>query len=261
MRNNNFNSLQIREIFHLEFLRFFSRKIKAGNYALKGGANLRFFFGSIRYSEDMDIDISGIKTFALKDLVLSILSNSGFLQTMKSYGIEEVISPDMAKAKQTETTQWFKIHLITNAGEDFFTKIEFSKRGLKEGIVMETVAAGILKEYRMTPLLVRHYDIGSAIVQKIHALALRNVVQARDVFDLYMLYGKIGHKKRMEIEVPVLKKAYENVFSISYEEFRDAVVSYLSEEDQVIYGNPAVWDEIKLKTAEFIEGSNKDGKD
>ena len=55
-----FNSLQQREIFHLEFLRWFSRKVEAKYYALKGGVNMRFFFSSLRYSEDMDIDVSDL---------------------------------------------------------------------------------------------------------------------------------------------------------------------------------------------------------
>ena len=33
--------------------------------------------------------------------------------------------------------------------------------------------------------------------------------------------------------------------------FRDAVAAYLSPEDRKIYAVPAVWDEIKLKAAEF----------
>jgi len=35
-----FNQLQLREIFHLELLRWLGRKLKAENYALKGGVNL-----------------------------------------------------------------------------------------------------------------------------------------------------------------------------------------------------------------------------
>jgi len=48
-----YNSLQQREIFHLEFLRWFGRKADPKHYALKGGVNMRFFFGSIRYSEEI----------------------------------------------------------------------------------------------------------------------------------------------------------------------------------------------------------------
>ena len=45
------------ELFHLLFLRHVSEKLEKGLYAIKGGCNLRFFFKSIRYSEDMDLDV------------------------------------------------------------------------------------------------------------------------------------------------------------------------------------------------------------
>ena len=61
MNDKIYTSLQVREVFHLEFLRWFSRKMEADSYCLKGGVNLRLFLKSIRYSEDMDIDIAGLQ--------------------------------------------------------------------------------------------------------------------------------------------------------------------------------------------------------
>jgi predicted nucleotidyltransferase component of viral defense system len=46
------------ELFHLLFLRQIEGKLDKKLYALKGGCNLRFFFKSIRYSEDIDFDIT-----------------------------------------------------------------------------------------------------------------------------------------------------------------------------------------------------------
>jgi hypothetical protein len=57
-------SLQQREVFHLEFLRWFGRKLDYRYYALKGGVNMRLFFGSMRYSEDMDLDLAGKPTYS-----------------------------------------------------------------------------------------------------------------------------------------------------------------------------------------------------
>ncbi|MDD4955835.1 MAG: nucleotidyl transferase AbiEii/AbiGii toxin family protein, partial [Candidatus Omnitrophica bacterium] len=127
MKNKIYNQLQLREIFHLEFLRWFGKRINPRNYALKGGVNLRFFFNSFRYSEDMDLDISGIRINSLKDEVMKILTALSFSETLKSFGIEKIVPPDISKAKQTQTTQRFKVHLLTSAGEDLFTKIEFSR--------------------------------------------------------------------------------------------------------------------------------------
>lgn len=145
MEREAFSPLQIREIFHHEFLRWFGRKVKADYYALKGGVNLRFFFNSTRYSEDMDLDVHSIAVVKLKDIVMEILQTLSFQDNFRSVGIVKVIPPDIVKAKQTETTQRFKIHLVTSNGEDLFTKIEFSRRGIKGGVVVQTVLDNILR--------------------------------------------------------------------------------------------------------------------
>ncbi|MFH1782415.1 MAG: nucleotidyl transferase AbiEii/AbiGii toxin family protein [Candidatus Omnitrophota bacterium] len=168
-----YNALQLRELFHLEFLRWFGRKVKAEFYALKGGVNLRFFFNSFRYSEDMDLDIKGVEVDILKDVVMKILQALSFQDTLKPFGIERVVPPNISKAKQTETTQRFKIHLITYAGEDLFTKVEFSRRGFKGKAVVQPASDAILRAYKLAPLLLPHYDIQSAVLQKIEALTDR----------------------------------------------------------------------------------------
>lgn len=255
-----YSPLQLREIFHLEFLRWFGHKVEAEYYALKGGVNIRFFFNSFRYSEDMDLDVHGIKVDTLRDIVMGILYNKSFLQDLTPYNIERVIPPDITKAKQTETTQRFKVHLITFAGEDLFTKVEFSRRGLMGGVIVQSVSDAILRPYRLSPLLVPHYSIQSTIVQKIGAIASRSVIQARDILDLYVLSSQYGDIKTIEwekVEKNKLVKAYENIFEVSFKQFQDTVVSYLLPEDQLIYKKDSTWDEVKLKTASFIDGLRK----
>jgi predicted nucleotidyltransferase component of viral defense system len=268
MNNKIYTPLQMREVFHLEFLRWFSRKLDAEHYCLKGGVNLRLFFGSIRYSEDMDLDIQGVRVERVKKTVMEILSVRGFSDSLKSFGIEKVVPPDIMKAKQTETTQRFKIHLLTSAGEDLFTKIEFSRRGMKGTSVVEPVPAQILRSYKMAPLLVSHYDTASAIQQKIQALAQRSILQARDIFDLFVLSSQYeglqqkhfprpavlaAERRGGQVGKAILKTAYDNIFLVEFPQFRDTVVAYLGVEDQKAYSSPAAWDEIKLKTAHFLE--------
>ena len=255
MNNLILSPLQIREVFHLEFLRWFTRKPEAGHSCLKGGVNLRLFFRSIRYSEDMDMDITGVRVERLKKTVMEILSTRGFSDSLKSFGIERIVSPDLLKAKQTETTQRFKIHLLTSGGEDLFTKIEFSRRGLKGSRVVEPVSREILRAYKMAPLLVPHYAAASAVRQKIQMLAERSVLQARDIFDLFVLSSQYGGSGREHLQMgrAIFKTAHENIFRVEFPRFRDTVVAYLEAEDQKTYSTPAVWDEIKLKTAHFLE--------
>jgi predicted nucleotidyltransferase component of viral defense system len=261
---NGYNQLQIREIFHLEFLRHMGRKVKSDNYVLKGGTNLRFFFHSLRYSEVMDMDVIKIGVNALKEIVMNILQSPSFLDTLRSFGIERVVPPNISKAKQTETTQRFKIHLITAAAEEFFTKVEFSRRGFKGQVVRESVTDNIVRAYRIPPLIIPHYDAFSATAQKIDALATRNVIQARDIFDLYILQAQYKDLRPEEaraknalakeiLSMNKLKKAHSNIFEISFLQFRDTVLSYLAEEDRLVYNSVSTWEEIKLKVALFIE--------
>lgn len=254
-----YNSLQLRELFHLFFLRWLGRKVNVKYYALKGGVNLRFFFNSFRYSEDMDLDAQGIEVEMLKEIVMKILKSVSFQDSLRPFGIEKAVPPDISKAKQTETTQRFKIHLITSAGEDLFTKVEFSRRGFKGKVVIQPVSDTVLRGYKLPPLLVPHYDVSSAVIQKIEALATRLVIQARDIFDLYTLSSQyIPHKtEEIKISSAKLTKAYENVFEVSFEQFHDTVISYLSSEDQAIYNSPSLWDEIKLKVTNFIDELSK----
>ena len=231
-----YNQLQLREVFHLEFLRWLGRKVKMNCYILKGGVNLRFFFHSIRYSEDMDLDTCGVEVEVLKDKVMGIFSSPTFQSNLRSIGIENVVLPDITRAKQTQTTQRFKVHLFSRSGEELFTKVEFSRRGFKKGAVVDTVSNDILRLYKLPPILVSYYDIYSMTAQKIRALALRKVIQARDIFDLYILssqYQPQKNKKRGEVSKNEFSAAYKNVFEVGFNQFQDTVISYLAEDEQI----------------------------
>ena len=91
-----YNSLQQREVFHLEFLRWLGYKINPNSYALKGGTNMRFFFNSNRYSDDMDIDISNLTINDLQDIVLKILLSQSFINSFKLYSIERIATQDIS---------------------------------------------------------------------------------------------------------------------------------------------------------------------
>jgi hypothetical protein len=256
---DNYNSLQLREIFHIEFLRRLGRTLKAEDYAVKGGVNLRLFFKSFRYSEDMDIDARHIAVIRLQETVMKILANNAFIDNLKPFGIQRIVAPDISKAKQTETTQRFKVHLISSSGEDLFTKIEFSRRGFSGDAVVEAVDSALLRPYKLAPLLVSHYDVRSAATQKFRALAGRAAVQARDIFDLYVLgsqYDSSGASIN-EIDADTFSEAYRRIFEVEFEQFNDTVVSYLSAEDQAMYGKSGSWEEVRLKAANFIEEIRK----
>ena len=114
------------EQFHLLFLAQLTRRVKPALFVLKGGCNLRFFHGSIRYSEDMDLDLGEIGAGAFRDEVREILASRPFAQTLEARGfaVERVSEP-----KQTDTTQRWKLGLrVQGTASPLPTKIECSRR-------------------------------------------------------------------------------------------------------------------------------------
>lgn len=247
--------LQKREVFHLTFLRALLRGVPVDTLALKGGTNLRFFFGSIRYSEDMDLDVRKVAVYVLRDRVMSILQSTTLVDILKTYGIIRIVPPDLRRAKQTETVQRFKLHLITSAGEDLSTKIEFSRRGFSGDVRAESISAVITATYRMPPLIIPHYVAADAMRQKITALLSRQEPQPRDVFDLYVLSGQPGIRERSswKLRRDQVREGRERILAMEYGQYRDTVVAFLSPDDRPSHTSPAVWDEIRLTVVSLLE--------
>ena len=257
-----FSPMAVVEAFHLAFLRAFAGSAPTESFCVKGGCNLRFFFGSDRYSEDLDLDLTDLPVHQVRDKVLSILESGGLNATARTYGVAHVRPPNISRAKQTETVQRFKVHLITTSGEDLPTKIELSRRGMDSPIRTEVVRPEVLEAYRMPALILPHYSAAAAARQKIRALVSRRVTQARDVFDIHVLSTQPELRSldlRGEFSKSELRTALANTYSVEYEQFRDAVVAFLSPEHQERYASKARWDEIRLVTVALIEKALENG--
>ncbi|MBD3320519.1 MAG: hypothetical protein GF350_05410, partial [Chitinivibrionales bacterium] len=249
-----YNFLQIREVFHLVFLRRLAQKLKADAYALKGGVNLRLFFHSPRYSEDIDLDAMDVPLIKLQDTVMDILRSASFHMVLRTFGISSIGLPDLSRAKQTETTQRFKVHVVTAGGEDLFTKIEFSRRGASGGIRVEPVSLDPLRKYRLPPFLCPHYGADTALAHKVNALANRSSVQARDVFDLFLLTTQPEPvPETIHIDRQIITKAIDNAYLVGFLQFRDTVLGFFAEEDRAIYNSESRWDEIRLNVVQQLE--------
>ncbi len=250
------------EAFHLTFLRAFTSSVPAEYLSIKGGGNLRLFFWSDRYSEDLDLDVCEVPVHQIRDKVMSILESGGLNATVSTYGIARVRPPDLSKAKQTETVQRFKVHLETTSGEDLPTKIKLSRRGMDEPIRVEPVRPEVLGAYRMPSLILPHYTADAAARQKVRALIGRPVPQARDVFDLHILSTQPELREldlRSAFSRDELEAALTNTYSVEYEQFRDTVVSFFGPHNQERYASRVLWDQIRLVTISLIEQGLRDG--
>lgn len=250
-----YSELQLREVFHLSLLRFLVRSLPPEGLVLKGGSNLRFFFRSDRFSEGMDLDVQSVEVHVLRDKVMDALDSDALRDAMNTYGVMEIVPPDLQHAKQTETVQRFKVHLITGAGIDLFTKLEFSRRGISGAFAAEEVSTERLRQYRMPPLVVPHYTAAAALLQKLVALRDRQVPEARDVFDANLL------RTQTEADVEGMKDEFgpedrervrERILAIGFEEYRDKVLAFLHPDDRAGYDARPVWDEMRLNVIELI---------
>jgi predicted nucleotidyltransferase component of viral defense system len=246
------NDRQAIEIFHLLFLRAFGARVDKALFALKGGCNLRFFLKSIRYSEDMDLDIHTMSVGTLRNNVDRLLEAPSFAQTLRAQGIELAKS---SLPKQTGTTQRWKLALrITATGAEVPTKIEFSRRGLDGESVVEPVNAEVIRAYRLYPVILRHYSIQTAFAQKVSALALREQVQSRDVFDLKLLLDSGAAEQPLPATAAVnLAAAIDNALAVDYDAFAGQVLAFLEPEYQEHYGNRKVWSELQEQVVDGLE--------
>lgn len=251
-----FSPGQAVEIFHLHVLRLLTSEADRGLYTLKGGTNLRFFFGSLRLSEDMDIDVAVAAKGTVKAKVDKLLAGRPLQVLLAAAGmtIRETSVP-----KQTDTTQRWKVALqVQGAGAPLRTKIELSRRPSSGETKFEAVDRQLAQEYRLTPPLVSHYTAPAAMAQKLGALAGRTEPQARDVFDLHLLMSHVGGTLRLDTVTRTrLPKALEQAISISYDDYRAQVVAFLDPEQQALLRSRAHWDGMQAAVLDFIEDLTK----
>jgi hypothetical protein len=121
--------------------------------------------------------------------------------------------------------------------------------------------ADVLAPYRLPPLIIPHYDARAAALQKVLALVGRAQPQARDVFDLYHLRSQqevLDTNLYSAFAPTEVQRACETIYSISYQQYRDAVVSYLSPNDRRAYDSVEIWDEIRLRVLEMLGDDGRD---
>jgi predicted nucleotidyltransferase component of viral defense system len=234
------------ECFHLILLRVMESHLNRATWVVKGGVNLRVWFGSRRYSEDLDLDAVGSASHVLRERFDGILRGRALADLLASQGLEVV---RFSRPKQTETTQRWKLQLKAAAVTvPLHTKVEFSRRGSHdEEYRLEPARSEIVRPYGLPVPTVNHYTARSAVRQKIHALAHRAEVQARDVWDLEHLLRSIAADPRpLPAAVKrTLPAATDRVMALEYDVFKSQVVPYLSPEDRALYGTPDAWDRMR----------------
>src|SRR5688572_29287145 len=147
---------QIVELFHLVFVRaFYAGLADKTLVAIKGGINLRFYFGSVRYSEDLDLDVVTMARETLENRVDRLLASPAVAAPLKARGL---VIEEVSKPKQTDTVQKWKLG-VAAVDRSFRerTKLEFSRRDDLVTAVFERVDDELVKRYSVAPFLATHY--------------------------------------------------------------------------------------------------------
>lgn len=241
------------ELAHLHFVRLLAAGPAKARYAVNGDCNLRFFLGSARYAEDLDLDVRGGSIDSLKERVDALLASKTLRETLATVGVG--IGRTSAP-KQTETTQRWKLEITASGREiPLHTKIEFSRRPDPGTAVLEPVDARLVRHYRLMPMLACHYVLATAIRQKVAALVGRREVQARDVFDLSVLFARAGEAlERGEDLRPPVTAAIDRVWEVSYSDYRGQVVAFLEPEHADAFGGEQAWEAMQLQVVTALEG-------
>ena len=245
---------QAVELFHLVFLRALVAKGEdKALIALKGGCNLRFYFASVRYSEDIDFDVTVISKGTLKNKVDRLLLSPLVVSPLAAKGVRVV---ETSTPKQTETTQRWKAGLrVDGLDLPIRTKIEFSRRGEIVGATFEAPDRTALKPHGLTPFLATHYATHAAIAQKIHALAGRTEPQARDVFDLNLLLARpeADAAPLTAAQRAWIPDAIERAVGISFDDYLSTVVSYLDPAQAELFQDRSAWDAMQDAVVSRLE--------
>lgn len=248
--NKQLTEIEMIEYFHLVFLQVLPTRLDKSHYVLKGGVNLRYFFGSHRYSEDIDLDAVRIESWSLQTRVDKVLDSPAMQVLLRNDGLA---LDRVTKPKQTDTTQRWKL-LITESERKkrVHTKIEFSHRTDDSRRVFEPVPDKVVAPYALRPPALLHYTEVAAIEQKIGALALRSETQARDLFDLESLMRRYPDAtKPGQMSTETLQVATERAMELPFAAFRDQVMPFLDHEVADLY-SPEVWDQMQAFVIERL---------
>lgn len=240
---------QIVELFHISFLATLSRRLEPSRYVLKGGVNLRFFFGSVRYSEDIDLDLLGVPAWNLEGKVDDLLLAKGPLPyLLRPAGLA---IGDVSKPKQTDTTQRWKVTVaVAGRDEPVRTKIEFSHREGPDGYRLEPIPAPIVEPYALRSPSVQHYVGDVPAEQKVEALAGRTETQARDVFDLEMLL-RLRPLPTGGLDAEIRAQAAARTLELPFDAFRDQVLPFLEPDVAELY-DAAAWEQMRTFVADRL---------
>lgn len=245
--------LEIRELFHLHFLRQLSQRLQGRSWAVKGGICLRFFHRSPRFSQDMDLDVlPQVEAGTLQNAVDQILDGRSLPASLGPFGVARL---RISRPKQTPTTQRWKVALVLSEETALPTKVEFSRRRKTLPYTSGLPDAELLRRYRLVPFAAQFYDAGQMAAQKITALASSSRYAVRDLFDLHHLFFTVlaePEEVAQMVEPGSIEQAADKIRAFTHQDFKQQVLPYLTETLADLYRKPASFEKLQSEAEEAL---------
>lgn len=247
-------ALDVAEGFHLVFLVALHAAADPATWALKGGGNLRLYFDSLRFSEDIDIDVF-VDPTRMRGRVEKAFASATLAKLLASLGsTREYLNPK----ERTDTKERWTIGLRNPAVPAMvYTQVELSYReyDLQEYVVVEAPKSSAATGHPPVPSpTIGHYVPRGAVIQKIGALRGRRHTQPRDVFDLDHLFRKFpSSPARGLVENSGLDQAVARLLELEFADYRAKVVSFLEPSIRAACDSESYWAEMQLRVAGVLE--------
>jgi predicted nucleotidyltransferase component of viral defense system len=227
-------------------------RVDQARYVLKGGANLRYFFASERYSEDIDIDLIRPVPWSFEEQVQKVLGSQALERLLATAELRLAEHPP---GKQTETAHRWRLAIeVPGQEEPVRSKVEFSNRDDGGDYELAYLPGAVVRAYALRPPSVQHYRTTAATAQKVSALVGRVQTQARDVFDLELLLRRQVLERGI-LDPGLLETAAERAMEQDYATFRDQVLPFLEPGAAELISSPAAWEQIQSFVAEQLEAA------
>ena len=123
---------------------------------------------------------------------------------------------------------------------------------------MEPIASGIAREHGLLVFVAPHYPVRAAIEQKVRALVGRAATQARDVFDLAVLFSiPVDSAGALDAVRNLVPAAIDLVATMRYRDYVAQVVGYLVRDQAATYATPEAWNAIQLDVIRGLEDGGR----
>lgn len=208
---DTFKRAMLREYLQYKTLQFIFRAKKSGGLVFMGGTALRVFYGSSRFSEDIDFDSKDISSDDLQGIAMTAV-NEFKLEAVECDVTFTRGSAFSAKFRFTDALQKWE---LTRHNDEVLT-LKFDASPQRYSYTPEVKVLNRLDV--IVPVPVASAEL--ILAQKLYAILNRRRIMGRDLYDASYLFGftepdmdyleqKVHVSSRKKIEELVLKRLAE----------------------------------------------------